>query len=92
MFPFAENDKKILEDPILVDLIGLLANFAGFDRYYDMDCIGGDNKVKNGARKLPPEDKWGKLELKLIEEQHPEWFKDNDVTRKISLEFVKLLE
>ena len=62
-----------------------------------MDCIGGDDKVINGNRKLPPEDKWGKLELKLIEEQHPEWFedygfKDNNVTQKVSLEFVKILE
>ncbi len=24
-----------------------------FDRYYDMDCISGDNKVKNGDPKLP---------------------------------------
>ena len=60
-FPFAKNDQKLLEDPILVDLIGLLADFADFDRYYDMDCIGGEDKIKNGVRKLSPEDKWGKL-------------------------------
>jgi len=96
-FYFARQDKELLDDPILIELIELLADFASTDRYYDMDCIGGENKIENGDRKLHPEDKWGKLENKLIEEQHPEWFEEygipfNNVTEKVSLELVKIIE
>jgi hypothetical protein len=85
-------------DKYLHQVLDILDSFATTERYYNLDIIGGDDKIRGNTSINNPEDDWEKLGVEILRDLYPEnWclkLQDTftDVSLEISQELVKVFE